>query len=93
MDAAQVSILGLLPNELIAKILAMLDYRDLASCLQVRHLSSSVLRIVAQSEFRSAGVQTRFRSDWQFHFTAISPRIGKSLHGRWSSEWDVNGRA
>jgi hypothetical protein len=34
--ATRNSILELLPNELIAKILATLDYRDLASCLQVR---------------------------------------------------------
>ncbi len=33
------SILELLPSELIAKILAMLDYRDLVACMQVRRPS------------------------------------------------------
>ena len=36
--ATRNSILEILPNELIAKILAALDYRDLASCTQVRFL-------------------------------------------------------
>lgn len=34
--ATRNSILEIFPNELIAKILTMLDYRDLASCTQVR---------------------------------------------------------
>jgi hypothetical protein len=42
------TILELLPSELIAEILAMLDYRDLVSCMQVRHSISFLL-----SEFGS----------------------------------------
>jgi hypothetical protein len=53
--ATRNSILELLPNELIAKILAMLDYQDLASCLQVRHRFLSELALAAQSESRSLG--------------------------------------
>jgi hypothetical protein len=37
--ATQNTILELLPSELIAEILAKLDYRDLVSCMQVRRPS------------------------------------------------------
>jgi len=37
--ATQNTILQLLPGELIAEILAMLDYPDLVSCMQVRRPS------------------------------------------------------
>jgi F-box domain len=37
--ATRNTILELLPSELIAEILAMLDYRDLVSCMQVRRPS------------------------------------------------------
>jgi F-box domain len=41
--AARNTILELLPSELIAEILAMLDCRDLVSCMQVRRLSPFLL--------------------------------------------------
>ena len=41
--ATRNNILEFLPSELIAKILAMLDYRDLASCTQVRVLLSELV--------------------------------------------------
>jgi hypothetical protein len=50
--ATQNTILELLPSELIAEILAMLDYRDLVSCMQVRRPSTFFFRnsaLAAQS--------------------------------------------
>jgi hypothetical protein len=41
--ATRNTILELLPSELIAEILALLDYRDLVSCMQVRPSSVSFL--------------------------------------------------
>ena len=49
--ATRNNILELLPSELIAKILAMLDYRDLASCTQVR-LPSLLSELVPRSSIR-----------------------------------------
>ena len=43
MDVAtRNTILELLPSELIGEILAMLDYLDLVSCMQVRRLSFGI---------------------------------------------------
>ncbi len=93
--ATRNSILELLPSELIAKVLAMLDHRNLVSCMQVRRPSPfffGILALATQSESHSslAGMQARFRSNWQFVFTAISPRIGKGVYGRWPSEQNVD---
>jgi hypothetical protein len=41
--ATQDNILELLPSELISEILAILDSRDLVSCMQVRHSISFLL--------------------------------------------------
>lgn len=41
--ATRNTILELLPSELIAEILAKLDYRDLVSCMQVRRPSLFLL--------------------------------------------------
>jgi hypothetical protein len=52
--ATRNTILELLPSELIAEILAVLDYRDLVSCMQVRP-STSFFRnsaLAAQSASR-----------------------------------------
>lgn len=63
--ATRNNILGLLPSELIAKILAMLDYRDLVSCMQVCRPSPFFFRNSAQSMSCSLhaeleGVQAHF---------------------------------
>jgi hypothetical protein len=96
--ATRNTILELLPSELIAEILAMLDYRDLVSCMQVRRPFPLFFRnsaLAAQSVSCSlhvtlAGVQAHFRSNRQILFTAISPRIRKGMHGRWPFERNVN---
>jgi hypothetical protein len=62
------SILELLPSELIAEILAMLDYRDLVSCMQVRRPSPVFFQnpalasqpVSCSPHAASAGVQEHF---------------------------------
>lgn len=75
------TILEILPSELIAEILAMLDYRDLVSCMQVRRPSPFFFQNSAlATQFMScslratlAGVPAHLRSNRQIFFTAISP--------------------
>jgi hypothetical protein len=96
--ATRNTILELLPSELIAEILAMLDYRDLVSCMQVRSFllsefgprSSICGPAHCMPRWHLAGVQAHFRSNRQILFTAISPRIRKGMYGRWPSERNVN---
>ena len=66
--ATQNTILDILPSELIAEILALLDYRDLVSCMQVRRPSPFFGITALAAQFVScslhvtlAGVQDHFR--------------------------------
>ena len=84
-----------LPNELVSNILAMLGYRDLASCMKVRGPSvSSFLNGYRDSRrlplWVLTGVQAHARSDWHFLFTAVPPRTGKIRYGGRPSEHNVD---
>jgi hypothetical protein len=54
------SLFQVFPNELVSTILAMLEYRDLVSCMQVRGVPfvRFLLRIIPLPVLTLAGVQT-----------------------------------
>ena len=88
------SLFQVFPNELVYNILAMLGYRDLASCMQVRGLSfflpEWLPRLTPFTALGLTGVQAHARSDWHPLFTAVPPRIGKIRYGGRPSEHNVN---
>lgn len=93
---ARNSLLQVLPNELVSNILVKLEYRDLASCIRVRGLFFFLVPMIhatpAVRPLALAGVQMHARSDRQFLFTAIPPRIGKIWYEGCPYEHNVNCR-
>jgi hypothetical protein len=82
-----IDLFRILPTELIEKLLAMLPYHDLASCMLVRRPCSLG---ITTAIYTLLGVLAHGPADTKFVFVTIPYRIGQIRYGRWIPEQVVS---